>query len=474
MFWNSLNNFKNNISIIDTSVQHSFSYSEIIEKSDKLVEKVKSDKKRLVFLFCDNSYASIIAYIALLRSGHAQLLLENKINKELKNELIRIYQPEIIISGIKESIDNYYTRNDDGIYISECKKKCDLNIHVDLGVLLSTSGTTGSPKLVRLSYKNIQSNAESISNYLKITENEKPITSLPMSYSYGLSVINSHLLSGATIVLTNQSIVLRDFWNLFRKNNCTSFAGVPYSFQLLKKTNFNKLDLPSLKTVTQAGGRLSEEYINYFYNLAKEKHFKFYVMYGQTEATARISYLPFDILKDKVGSVGISIPNGEIKIIEDGKEILSPQVEGELVYYGKNVMMGYAESRECLQKDDELNGVLYTNDIGYKDEDGFIFITGRKKRFIKIFGLRINLDEVEKMVENNFYCPAACFGNDDSLKILIQGDDPDLEKTVAQKIVQMYKLHPSVFKVLQTDKILTTLQGKKDYKRMEEMNFDKF
>lgn len=470
MFWNLLNNFDKNTALIDVDLQQYLTYGDLIEESDKIIDKIKSDKKKLVFLFCNNSYKSIIAYIALLRSGHAQLLIDSKINKELRDELIRIYRPEVIIAGMEESFEDYNcSSNNYGIYIFEAINPCMVEIHPDLTLLLSTSGTTGSPKLVRLSNKNIQSNAESISSYLNITENERPITTLPMSYSYGLSVINSHLLSGSSIVLTNHILVLKDFWDVFNSNKCTSFAGVPYSFQLLKKIHFDKFDLPSLHTVTQAGGRLSEPDINYFYSISREKNFRFFVMYGQTEATARMSYLPFEALETKIGSVGIPIPNGEIKVFDNEEEIQDPGVEGEIVYYGKNVMMGYAESRECLLKDDELKGALHTNDIGFKDKDGFIFITGRIKRIIKIFGLRINLDEVEKMIENNFDCTAACLGKDDSMKIFLQSSNDGIEKPVSKKIIKTYKFHPSVFEIKRIDKILTTVQGKKDYKRMEIM-----
>ncbi len=172
---------------------------------------------------------------------------------------------------------------------------------------------------MRLSADNIQSNAESIAQYLEIDENEKPITTLPFNYSYGLSVINSHLLKGATIVLTEKTVFFKDFWNTFKQYECTSFAGVPYTYQMLKRTGFDKLDLPSLKTMTQAGGKLNEEMIKYFYEYAERKNIRFFVMYGQTEATARISYVPFDKLKNKIGSIGISIPGGKLSLNERWK-----------------------------------------------------------------------------------------------------------------------------------------------------------
>jgi acyl-coenzyme A synthetase/AMP-(fatty) acid ligase len=288
-----------------------------------------------------------------------------------------------------------------------------------------------------------------------------------MSYSYGLSVINSHLLKGATLVLTNSSFVLRDFWDTFRENRCTSFAGVPYSYQLLKKINFANIELPTLRTMTQAGGRLSEGFIKYFYNLSSEKGFDFYVMYGQTEATARISYVPKSMLVKKAGSIGIPIPGGIMKVYDGKKEIFSSDTEGELVYSGPNVMLGYADSRYKLSLGDELHGELHTGDLAKKDSDGYFYITGRMKRFIKIFGLRLNLDDVEKMVENNFNCAAACFGSDEHLKILLTPDNPDLAVKVSHFISEKYKIHHTALTVQTADSIPTTQFGKKDYKALE-------
>ncbi|VAX20950.1 Long-chain-fatty-acid--CoA ligase, partial [hydrothermal vent metagenome] len=343
------------------------------------------------------------------------------------------------------------------------------DINPDLAVLLSTSGTTGSSKLVRLSYNNLQVNAESIAEYLGITEDECPITSLPMSYSYGLSVLNSHLLKGATIVLTNGSFILRNFWSTFNKYQCTSFAGVPYSYQLLKKINFEKIDLPTLKTLTQAGGNLSENYQKYFMEISEKKGIKFFVMYGQTEATARISYVPHENLKNKLGSIGIPIPNGELKLYSDGNLITESDREGELVYFGENVMLGYAVDRSSLKNGDELDGVLYTGDLGKMDNDGYFYITGRAKRFIKVFGLRLNLDEVERMIENYLHLPTACIGNDDKLQILIQTEREDVSIEVRKLIKKMYKLHDSVIKVNIVQRIPVTSSGKRDYKRMFEL-----
>lgn len=378
MFWDLFDGHE--IALIDDSTSAAYTYTEVNRTAVSLASGLRSATKKLVFHFCDNSAEDVIIYLAALKSGNALFLINAKMNRELKKKLTDLYKPEIIFNGHnpEEQFTGYALIDEPGIPYFERTASLGEGIpHKDLAVLLSTSGTTGSPKLVKLSYKNLQSNAESISEYLNITGRERAITSLPVSYSYGLSVINSHLLKKASVICTNKSLVMRDFWNVFNKYKCTSFSGVPYSYQMLKRLKFDQLDLPSLKTMTQAGGRLGEELIEYFLNTACTKGYKFFVMYGQTEATARIAYVPFEKLKDKIGSVGIPIPGGKMGIKNNGGESQS----GELIYEGANVMMGYAQCRTDLSKGDELNGVLCTGDIAFTDVDGYYYISGREKDF---------------------------------------------------------------------------------------------
>lgn len=469
-FWQNLKYFSDKIALIDTAEGNSVTYNALDIASDDIASRLKLSKKGLIFLFTTNNTESIISYAAVLKSGNAVLLLDEKLNEEIRIELINNYKPDFIITS-SEFIHADYTKDYKYPVLKFYRRNKILvnDIHDGLSVLLSTSGTTGSPKLVRLSYKNIQSNAESIAEYLKIDESERPITTLPFSYSYGLSVINSHLLKGASIVLTEKTVFFRDFWNLFNELNCTSFAGVPYTYTMLKRINFTKLELPTLKYMTQAGGKLGDELIRHFNDFALEKNFKFYVMYGQTEATARITYVPPEILSSKIGSIGISIPGGKLKIMKNGNEIMTPNEPGEIVYTGNNVMMGYANTRKDLSAGDELNGTLFTGDLGYKDADGFFYVTGRMRRFIKIFGLRINLDDVQKMIENHFSISAACTGTDDLLKILIHSDESNSEIKVKNEVMKMYKLNFNSLVVKSTNKIPTTNSGKYDYKKINEL-----
>lgn len=470
-FWEPNINYKNKIALNDPQHNVKLTYEELFLQAENIIGKIKTSSKKLVFLFTENSYSSIIIYLSLLRSGHVVLLLESRLNEEIKNDLINKYKPELIFAPSSEIKTDYkISHNFFNYSLSERRENINVqDIYPETAVLLSTSGTTGSPKLVRLSYKNIQANAASIVDYLKINDKEKAITSLPMSYSYGLSVINSHLLAGGTIVCTEKSILFRDFWELFNANECTSFAGVPYTFQLLSKTGFAKIYLPSLKTITQAGGRLAENLIKEFDNYAKNREISFFVMYGQTEATARISYVPTEKLSEKIGSIGIPIPGGEIKLFDNEVEIETENRIGEIIYFGENVMLGYAESRECLAKGDELKGKLRTGDLAERDSEGYFFIKGRLKRFIKIFGLRINLDDVQKMIETHFSIPNACTGKDDLLQILLKAEEEISEVEVKKAVISFYKLNAKTVVVKRAAGIPTNASGKFDYSKINEM-----
>ncbi len=470
-FWANLKSFADNIALIDTANKQSLTYKELDDESDSISEKIKLPYKGLAFLFTTNNPESVVLYIALLKSGNAVLLLDEKLKEEIRTGLINNYKPDFIISASSVTASGYknYLEYHSLHFLKKENNDQPNEIFPELSVLLSTSGTTGSPKLVKLAYKNIQSNADSIAEYLKIDENEKPITTLPFNYSFGLSIINSHLLKGSAIILTEQTVFFRDFWNLFNEYKCTSFAGVPYTYTMLKRIGFEKLNLPSLTYFTQAGGKLSEEFIKFFNDYAISSNKKFFVMYGQTEATARITYVPAEKLSRKIGSIGISIPGGELKIMNDGIEIPKPNEVGEIVYKGDNVMLGYAETLSDLSKGDELKGVLFTGDLGYKDEDGFFYVTGRMKRFIKIFGLRINLDEVQKMLENHFKISVACTGKDDLLQILVHSDDYLTEVKVKEEVMKMYQLNFKSLVVRSANQIPTNTNGKYDYNKIKEM-----
>ncbi len=352
--------------------------------------------------------ASAIAYLAAFRAGHAVILLEADADP---TAIIDIYDPRYVISG-------------DQVEVREDAAPADL--HPDLRLLLSTSGSTGSPKLVRLTEANVAANAASIAQYLELGPGERAIASLPLSYSYGLSVLNSHVHAGASIAFTPHSVIRPEFWQDVRRHDVTSFAGVPYAYAMLERIGMRDMDLPALRTMTQAGGRLDPEVARRF---AQQR--RFFVMYGQTEATARIAYVPPQRLADKPGSIGIAIPGGELSI-EDG----------ELVYRGPNVMMGYATARADLARGDELGGVLRTGDLGHHDDEGFFYVTGRAKRIAKVYGQRINLDEIEAAVDG----PAGAIAGDDRIDVFAErGAD-------ARALAARFRLPPRALRVHEVER----------------------
>lgn len=418
-FTDSLHRFSNNTLIINAGKNH-FTYSNIYNYTKQIAKF--SEPRKLIFCLASNTPGSLAGYLSFLLNDQVPLMLDAGIDNVFFQNLLQLYKPayiwkaenlnSIAVSGRRTGKTLNYELIDTGL-------TSDIQLHPELALLLPTSGSTGSPKLVKLTYNNILSNALSISEYLKITEKERPITALPMHYSFGLSIINSHLINGSTILLTDRSLMEKKFWSFLKFEKATSLSGIPYSFEILKKLRFMNMDLPHLNTITQAGGKLNDALNKEFSEYCQSNNKRFFVMYGQTEATARMSYLPPERSIDKLGSMGIAIPGGEFSLIDDnGATINQPDVVGELVYKGKNVSMGYAVSGEDLAKDDENQGVLITGDLAKRDNDGFYYIVGRKKRFIKLYGIRINLDETERLIKN-IIPDVACAGNDDNMKIFI-------------------------------------------------------
>jgi long-chain acyl-CoA synthetase len=463
--------------IYDSKGSKWWTFGDLKKAVSLTVEKVSSTKKALVFCFCSNCIGSVVEYLASIEAGHAIALLDAKAKPDVKDHLCDLYKPDFVFDTVenqdwikrkrgytgKNNISHGQTlfRLRDNSYLPP--------IHEHLALLLTTSGSTGSPKFIRLSRQNLQSNAKSISIALNLSEAERAITSLPIHYSYGLSVVNSHLFSNGSIVLTDLSPLEKAFWDLFREHGCTSLACVPFQYQLLDRIGFSKMYLPTLKTMTQAGGKLPNEYITKFHNILIPRGARLVVMYGQTEATARIACLPPDQLPRKLGSAGIAIPDGQIKIKTEEELTTQPFCQGEIVYQGPNVMMGYATSRKDLSRGEETNSILYTGDIGYLDEEGFLFITGRKKRISKLFGLRINLDDIEKLLNKSG--PTAVIGDDEGIRIFCNYGDEETYGRLAKELAKTLGLPHQIFTFRYMDSIPLTPSRKIDYKELQNLKY---
>ncbi|MFP5334870.1 MAG: AMP-binding protein [Actinomycetes bacterium] len=374
-------------------------YRELADRVGR-VRDVLGATRRLVLLAAANDLDSLVTYLAALAGGHPLLLVPGD-KPGAVTALTDAYDPDVVATGGRLDERRPGTRHE---------------LHPDLALLLSTSGSTGSPKLVRLSHTNLQSNAEAIATYLRIRPEDRAATTLPMHYCYGLSVVNSHLLRGAGLVLTGLSVVDPCFWRLVRRHEVTTFAGVPYTFDLLDRVGFADMDLPHLRYVTQAGGRLAPDRVRAVAQLGQRRGWDLVVMYGQTEATARMAYLPPDLATARPEAIGVPVPGGSLRVdpVDD-----APDGAGELVYTGPNVMLGYADTPADLALGRTVTE-LRTGDLARRAPDGLFEVVGRRSRFVKVVGLRIDLGRVEGLLAGAGV-PAACAGADDRLVVAVEG-----------------------------------------------------
>lgn len=380
--------------------------------------------RTLVFLLCRNRAVALAAYIGFIESRIVPIMVDAALDAELAMTLLTQYQPEYLWLPEErtEDFSGEVCLRLDGYVLLRRLQAAANSLYGDLALLMTTSGSTGSPKLVRQSYQNLRANTQSIIKYLQIDECERAVTNLPLHYVYGLSIVNTHLMAGASLVVTEKTLFNREFWKIMQEWEVTSLAGVPYTYQMLARLRFFNMNLPALKTLTQAGGKLDQELHRRFASWAEAKGKNFVIMYGAAEATARMGWLPSSDSLRKVGSMGIAIPGGRFELIDDqGRIIIEPKVTGELVYYGKNVTLGYAESAADLALGDKWQGRYVTGDMAQFDEEGYYTIVGRRTRFLKIFGKRANLEEAEHLLHQQFpEAELACAGKDDELWIFAE------------------------------------------------------
>lgn len=449
--------------ILDDGTQ--YTYEQVWNMQNNLAKEIET--KSLICIFTDNDIGSIIGYLTCILNSHVAMLIPNDLDKsEIKN-ILKHFLPDYIFGGkgnCFEYVDGYIeTFNYLGYCLFKYVQKQSFNMDSQLQLLLYTSGTQGNSKWVRISKKNLRYNTASICDYLSLTQDSRAITSLPISYTYGLSVLNSHLFCGGSIVITKNKVFQKEFWNLMKKYKISFFAGVPYTYECLKKIGIGNKMLPYLRIMTQAGGRFTKNQQLYWGDYAQRKDKKFFIMYGQTEATARISYLPAEDCLRKLKSVGIAISNCEIYIVNDNKQrIVENMMEGEIVCGGKSVSMGYAKKRSDLALGDTNNGILYTGDVGYKDDEGYLYITGRKSRFAKICGKRISLNAIEKYLEDLFGKEGVVISDDTKIYLYLHSPLSDEQIKILLKKIS-FKVN--VFEIKRWEELPLGRNGKIIYNK---------
>ncbi|MCG8696602.1 MAG: AMP-binding protein [Bacteroidales bacterium] len=382
------------------------SFTNLYEKSLKLANYIGSEygSQQKILILSANNVFFITVYLAVLKSNNICVPLDSRIEPE-NLELIK-KQTGAQVAFVTPDVIRNQDLSDVTVIVPEKLEEIlaqpgkTHQVHTnpgDIAEIIFTSGSTGVPKGVMLSHQNIVANTGSIVEYLHLSENDRMMVVLPFFYCYGLSLLHTHLRCGGSIIMINSFIFLGTVIKALKDYNCSGFAGVPSHFQiLLRKTqSFKDEKFPALRYVTQAGGKLPHVFIDEFKEAFPEV--KFYVMYGQTEATARLAYLRPSDYDRKKGSIGKAIPGVTLRVVDpEGKDV-APGETGEIIASGDNIMPGYLNDEESTNKTIR-NGWLYTGDIGTIDEDGYIFLTARIKEILKVNGKRISPKEIEEVI----------------------------------------------------------------------------
>ena len=423
--------------------------------------------RSLLFLLVENNCGGIAWTIGNICAGNVPLILNAHLDAGLYQSLYELYQPPYVCvpEGMAEKFPYETVITCYGYTLMKTGHEACPMLE-ELSHLLPTSGSTGSPKLVRHKYANIEAAALNISTFFELTEKDRPLMVLPLYYTMGLSMVFSHFYVGATLLITNLSMTDRNFWNFMKEEHATSFTGVPYSFEILNLMRIFRMDLPDLKLLTQGGGRMPKELNLKFAEWCRDTGRQWIATYGQSECTARMAWLPDKWAIEKVGSIGIAVPNGELSLIDmDGNTITTPNTEGEMCYRGKNVTMGYARKREDILLGDERHGFIRTGDLAYFDEDGCYYIVGRMGRFLKLFGMRVGLDECERIIKAKFQgIECACVGTDE--KMIVYLTDENNKDKVKEELVARLKLVASSFEIRVITEIPKNEAGKILYAKL--------
>lgn len=439
-----------------------YTYGDLREFCDYFGKLVPA--RNLIFILCRNVYAAIAAHVACIENRVIPLMLSERMDQELLDNLIDLYHPQYLWMPA-ENVSVYQVISARDGYKMVQTEYAAYPVSQELAMLLATSGSTGSPKLVRHSYRNLNNNARNVAEIFRFSDDDRAMIDLPLHYTMGLNVACSNLYAGATLMMTTCSILEKGYWEFFERGKITNMCGVPYSYDMLNRVKFFAQDHPSLRIIAEGGGKLTDGLFHRIADYASRHHKKFYATFGTSETTSRLAFLEPEKASVKIGSIGKAIPGGRLFLTDDdGKEIETMEAVGELAYEGPNVTLGYALCREDLGKGDEFQGIYYTGDIARRDAEGFYFIEGRKSRFLKLFGHRVGLDETERIIRAQYGMECACAGDDKHMKIFItkSGFADEVRHFISVKT----GIQISAFQVIELDKIPKNEAGKIRYQEL--------
>jgi acyl-coenzyme A synthetase/AMP-(fatty) acid ligase len=438
------------------------SYSDLEKQALNWAKRAAHSNKQLVFFYIPRRVEAVAYLLGLLESGHAVALLDPALKIDTRRSLEQLYKPW----GIAADQEGNNSKLVLSLFPENERSAADA-VHPDIFLLLSTSGSTGSPKFVKLSKAAVLQNAADILDVLGITSKDRALAHLDLHYSYGLSVLTSHLAAGASIAFPVGKFTERRFWDDLRALEATHLPGVPFHYEMMARLRFERLNIPSVRMMTQAGGRLAQQIQEKAFKFMSSVGGRFFVLYGQTEAAPRMSTLSHEMFNSKAGSVGLALKSGEFSILSQEGKNCGPGVIGEVSYKGRNVMMGYAKSGMDLSVGDENGGFLRTGDLGYLDKDAYLFITCRANRMGKVYGWRVNLDELENAVER-FGSAAVIQKNEKIVIVTLENSEAD-QQDIRLFLSERFTLPQSVFSFSSVSGFPKTNRGKSDYAALEKL-----
>lgn len=473
MFLGLENQYAENMAVRDQH-GHSLTYGNLCKEVSTMQGVLQ--ERAVAFILCENTVGSLVGYLAMLEARMVPVLLSSKLDDGLLANLYKVYEP----SYVWLSLDRFRgyshsqeagSKNDTMLYerfgfllIATGNEPYSLDEH--LALCMSTSGSTGSPKLVRYTRDNLEANATNVALAFEWSAAECAFADLGMQYTMGLNVINTHLSVGAEVALCESNPMSSEYWDYLSDSKATNITGVPFSYEIFHRLRLSQRDLPHLRTLAEGGGKLSDERFKEFADYARREGKRFIATFGTTETAARMSYLPAGYAQEKIGSIGMAIPQGEMYLIDaDGNRITEMVAEGELCYTGPNVTMGYAECKEDLALGDVWHGTYRTGDLVRRDEHGFYYVTGRLSRFVKLLGHRISLDECERMLRGELGASCACVGDDSAVRIFCE--DADLVDECGQVLQRKIGLRASQCQCVYISSIPRSDNGKVQYKKLE-------
>ena len=437
----------------------SVTYSQASDHIDDIAATLGDCKGKVCALFFHNDVGSILTYLAMMRMGCIPMPLPPDLSPASVANFLCTYDCELV-AGRDEAVaalaGPVKTKIGEVLVKSFELSAASERVTGDCALILATSGSTGDMKAVRLSHQNIKAVSSAIIEYLQISSQDVMTTSLPLFYSYGLSVLHAAVYCHATLSVEQFTLLDKEYWRQLELAKVTVFSAVPAMLDNISKLGFEQLMPTTLRTLTVAGGRLSNLRTEEYLDLSDRLGFSFFSMYGATEASPRMSYVPPIYARKKIGSAGIPIPGGSFSIDADQADY-----DGEVIYRGRNVALGYAACRSDLDKKDEFKGSLRTGDIGYLDSDGFLYITGRAKRITKQQGVRLNLDHIESILSDHSIEGMVVEVRGQLIVVTTKQDASMVKKTLRNMISPTIKL-----RILSIETLPHNSNGKRDHKTL--------